>query len=107
MDTFVFNTKYVKCPIAMLSFGKYADGSTAVLVQDSITGEQLSKATISLIAYGELPAEGNIFVKDYGENEGVVEALHEADIIGQPLRWLDAGYATNGVAECELLVEAK
>lgn len=113
MKPFAFNSRYVKCSNAMLRKTAYAaDGSIRLDViagdnpgEDFIPGEPLSTVTVCMVGYGETPRDGMVFIKDYSENEGTVEALHEAGIIGQPERWLDAGRAKDGVAECQLLVE--
>lgn len=86
---------------AVLKKGRYADGSTALALFDAETGEMLSKATVCMVDYGETPrSEHYVFIKDYGENEGMVNALFAANVIGAPLRSLDAGHAKGGVHEC-------
>lgn len=105
MQPFAFDTEYWHCDAAMLRFGgNYHDGSTALFVVDAVTGEELSKATICMSAIGERPAAGHVFIKNYGENGGVLEALKKAGVVGEPVRKLDAGYAIDGVAECKLLL---
>ena len=105
MTTFAFNSKYSQESQAVLKrIGEYQDGSPALEVYSQF-GEPLSKVTVCMSSYGETPREGYVFIKDYAENEGVVQALHEAGVIGSPERWLDAGYVTKGVAECKLLVQ--
>lgn len=104
-QTFAFNTRYCQESHAVIrKIGEYQDGSTALEVYSS-EGEPLSRVTVCMAGYDETPRDGMVFIKDYADNEGVFEALHEAGIVGQPERWLDAGYAKNGVAEAELLVE--
>jgi len=89
---------------AVIAKGRYADGSTALLLSDAETGEQLAKATVCMVEYGEKPRDENhVFIKDYAENQGMVAALQDAGVIGKVLRSLDAGYAKLGVHECKLL----
>lgn len=102
---FAFNTKYVTESNAVLrSPGKYQDGSLRLDVLSDI-GEPLSTVTVCMSQYGETPKQGYVFVKDYSENEGTVEALMDAGIISVPERWLSPGHTAMGVAECKLLVE--
>lgn len=103
MTTFKIETKHVQEDNARLSFGRYQDGSRAILVEDASTGERLFIATICLASYDEKPSEGNVFIKDYSENEGVLNALQKAGIVGDVIRSIPAGYVT--VYECKLLVE--
>jgi hypothetical protein len=87
----------------VLRKGRYADGSTAIVAQDAITGEQEAKVTVNMVAYGQKPRNDNhVFIKDYAENEGMFTALHKAGVISAPLKTLDAGHATDGVFECEV-----
>lgn len=54
------------------------DGSVAIqlLLED---GDILT--TVSLNIEGQTPAEGCIFIKDYGENRGLADALQKAGIV--------------------------
>lgn len=103
-QTFVLRTKFMSESHAVLRKGTYPNGQLALQVTSQY-GEPLCTATVNLEAYGEMPREGMVFIKDANENEGLVECLHEADIIGQPERWIDAGYVKAYAAECPLLVE--
>lgn len=94
-------TKYLN-EYAILVKDQYLNGVTALTLRDVETGEPLATATVNLP--DAIPAPGNIFVKNYSENEGMVQGLREARVIGKPIRWLDAGYVKDGVAEAELLV---
>lgn len=96
-------TAYINSEARILK-ARYGDGSTALLLQDTETGEQLAKATVCMAADGEKPRdERHVFIKDYAENEGMLAALQDAGVIDLPLRTLDAGHAKAGVHECEVL----
>ncbi len=100
--TFVqLNARYVHAP-ADLRKGRYGDGSIA-LQATSEYGEPLCKPTVCLIDYGEKPAAGNVFVRDYGENEGMLKALQDAGIIGTTVREVPYGFVT--AYECPLIGE--
>lgn len=93
-------TKYIN-QRALLSFGQYENGATAISLFDPQDGEPLAVATVNLPH--EVPAPGRVFIKNYSENEGMVSALLQAGVISLPHRLLDAGYVTEGVAEVTLL----
>jgi len=46
-------------------------------------------------------AENEVIIKDYSENEGILEALVEAGIVSEPTRFVRVGYAIGYV--CLLL----
>ncbi len=82
-----------------LSFAKYQDGSTALLILTSL-GEPLIKVTACLphIAL----AKDQILVKDYSENEGILDCLVKLEIIEDLEDPIPSGYAILNV--CKLLV---
>lgn len=100
MTTIRFHTKYSHEDQATLRKAYYGDDTTALLVE---AGEPVATCTVSLVAYGEKPADGNVFIKDYGENEGVLQALQDEGVIGPPIREVPCGYAV--AYECPLIME--
>ena len=66
----------------------YPNGSTA-LVLTAQDGEPIGYATVAL---EELPGAGNIFVKDWNENAGILGALQQLGIVGPVIRTVPAGY---------------
>jgi hypothetical protein len=44
------------------------------------------------VALEELPGPGNIFIKDWNENAGILGALQQLGIVGPVIRTLPAGY---------------
>jgi hypothetical protein len=77
----------------------YPNGSTA-LVLTAQNGEPLGNATVAL---EELPAEGNIFIKDWNGNAGILGALQQLGIVGPVIRTVPAGFCE--AHEVELLTE--
>lgn len=75
----------------------YPNGSTALLLLDT-DGEQLGVATLAL---DELPGDGNVFIKDWSENSGLLAALQRAGIVGPVIRDIPTGFVT--VYEVELI----
>ena len=68
----------------------HSNGSTA-LVLLTADGEPLTRATVET---AEQPAEGNVFIKDWSENAGLLEALQGAGVVGPVIRDVPAGFAT-------------
>ncbi|AXQ64419.1 hypothetical protein L3Y19_gp050 [Gordonia phage Neville] len=97
--SFHIKTKYLDDE-AELVFGKYQDGSIALQLFSPEEGP-LSTATVCL--EGSKPAPGNVFIKDWSENEGTYDGLRKAGIIGESVRSHPAGFAI--ALECPLLVE--
>lgn len=100
MITYV--SKYSPPTEAEIYRGRYGDGSIALQVVD-MCGEVLSVATVNLEAYGEHPAQGNVFIKDWSENEGTLQCLVEEGVVSEPVRSVEAGFAL--AYECKLLGE--
>ena len=69
--------------------GSYVDGSPAFILERN--GEPWMQFTIYLA--GEHLNPGHIFIKDYGENEGIIEALAEAGLI-EPVGRVAVGYTS-------------
>jgi hypothetical protein len=89
---------------AILRKGRYVDGSTALVLDDAVTGERLAKVTVCMAEYGLTPTnERHVFVKDYAENEGMLKALQAAGVLGEDLVTHDAGWAVDGVHEARVL----
>ena len=73
-----------------LEFAKYADnGNTAIELVDAETGEPISTATVNL---GVKLPKNQAFIKDYSENEGMLNYLIEAGVVSQPIRYQRSGY---------------
>lgn len=87
----------------VLKFGKYGDGSTAMVLVDGNTEEPIAKCTVCVD--GECPA-GMILVKNWSENKGMLEALEAAGIVRNTGETIAASrYVSANV--CELLVDPK
>lgn len=99
-DGVAIRTKHVDESCATILLGEYASGVPLIMIE-SVDGERLCVATTNLEGYGKYPEEGNVFIKDWSENEGVLDALVKAEIISKPVREVPAGFAT--AYECTLL----
>jgi len=83
-------------------FGKYPNGRTAIRLMDEF-GCPYATATVNL-PDDEL-GEGEVFIKDYSENTGVLSALVDAGIISESKEKASSGFVE--VDRCELLVDPR
>lgn len=68
--------KHWKCK---LEFGKYQNDRTSISLIDTEDNGPVATATVNL---DNLPLPANhVFIKDYAENKGMLEALIDAEII--------------------------
>jgi hypothetical protein len=87
-----------KCDIV---WNKYADnGRTAIELVDADTGEPIARATTNLPHIGL--GKDEVMIKDYSENEGMVDALADAGIIALPDAFVQSGFVK--VPICRLRV---
>jgi hypothetical protein len=83
--------------ICDLTYGRYRDQSIAIRLRNVVTHEPIAKATVCLVTYGKKPEPLNVFIKDYSENEGMVDALAKAGVIlPEPVRVIDLHYVKVG-----------
>jgi len=83
-----------------IDFRKYSNGRTAIVLVDPSDGEQVAVATVNI---PELPLNKDfVIIKDYTENEGMLDALISAGVVGQPLMMVETGYVKCPV--CHLLI---
>lgn len=87
------------------SSGVYSNGELAIQLQTNDQGyaEPLTTATVNLEEYGYHPAEGAIFIKTWGGNEGLFESLEQAGVIEGTGRQLSVGAHGATVFEARLL----
>lgn len=98
MKTVNLNTAYVQGE-AVIKKTTYSNGSTALLLK-SLAGEPLAVATVALEV---LPDDGNVFIKNWSENSGILESLQDAGIIGPVIREVPTGFVA--AQEVKLLAE--
>ncbi|AEL97979.1 hypothetical protein CL65_gp071 [Mycobacterium phage Patience] len=85
-----------------IELAKYHDNTTAIRFVDVNTFEPVAIATVCLSKFKEVPAEGNVFIKDWSENEGMLKCLQDAGILGEQVREVATGFVM--VQECPLLL---
>ncbi len=58
---------------------QYSNGVTALILNDAHTGEEVTVATVNLP--GVRCGKNEVFIKDYSENDGILEALQAAGVV--------------------------
>lgn len=93
-------TKYTDTNVDLV-FGRYGDGSVAIQAMNADDGMMEFTATVAL---DRVPDPGNVFIKNWSENEGVYQALLVTGVIGPVIRRVPSGFVE--ALECPLLIEA-
>ena len=81
----------------------YNTGGHAIILTDTMDGEQVAVATINVPIAG-LIAPDEVVIKDYSENEGLLEILVEAGVISKPLTYVSVSRFVEAPV-CKLLIE--
>ena len=84
-----------------LSFGKYKNGQTAIQLLD--TSDGLPYATASVCVEDHLLKEDEVAIKDYSENQGIMDSLVEAGIIEYPHAFIQFNYVK--IPVCKLTIK--
>lgn len=103
LATFDLTTKFINEPNAHLWLSRYQEDDVPALFFTTEDKQQVSVASVNLAGYGAYPEEGNVFIKDWGENSGILAALLEAGVVSKPIQVVAAGFSE--AAECELLIK--
>lgn len=74
---------------------------TAILLLEKETGDNIAVASINLPKYDLKDDE--VIIKNYSENEGILEVLIEAKIISEPSVMIQTGFVKCPV--CKLLIK--
>ena len=80
--------------------GQYGNGRIALSLEDTKKGETILVATINVPE--EKIEKDEVIIKDYSENEGILDILIHAGIISKPVRIIETGMITAPV--CKLLI---
>lgn len=75
-EQYTINAVFVK-GTGIVEKTTYQDGSPALVFHSGYDRDALS---VNLIAYGLIAPEGHVYVKGYGEHEGLPQALVDAGI---------------------------
>lgn len=86
---YLVNTKHTKWEVEF-RFGQYeADETIAIQAVDARTGELDATVTVCM---PEMPQEGCVWIKDYGENEGWEDELLRLGLIELTGRTCSSGF---------------
>ena len=83
-------------------FRKYPNGQTSIQLNDEEDGLPYCRATISVQNKLE---DGEVAIKNYSENEGILESLISAGIVFPPHRVIDQGYVKIPVCKLKITKE--
>jgi len=82
-----------------LSFSKYGNGQTKIQLYDVMDG--MPYATATVCAEDNLLKEDEVAIKNYSENEGILEALVDGGIVDHPHAFIQTDYVK--IPVCKLL----
>jgi hypothetical protein len=80
---------------------KYGNGRTALTLINPISGNIIAVATVNIPS--EKIEDDEVIIKNYSENEGMLDALVAAGIVSEPARTISFGQVT-GQPVCKLLI---
>ena len=99
--------------VCVVSFSRYQKGDgTAIQLYVKETGEPMATATVNLVGHPNLAtrkqflANGSlehVCVKSYDQNEGLLEILQKAGILGPHACYVSSGFARYPL--CPLLID--
>lgn len=73
-----------------LNFTKYKNGQTAIKLFDMTDGMPFATATVAV--EDGLLKEGEVAIKDYSENEGILDTLITAGIVDYPHAFIQSSF---------------
>jgi hypothetical protein len=73
-----------------LQFAKYGNGQTAIKLIDVIDGMPFATATVCV--EDNLLKENEVAIKDYSENQGILDTLINAEIVEYPHAFIQSGF---------------
>ena len=80
--------------------GMYASGQIKLWLITARTRAQMGTATVHMPV--QSVPKGHVLIRDYSENEGILQALVEGGIVSKPVNVVTVG--PNSLQECQLLV---
>lgn len=73
-----------------MNFAQYKNDRTAIELVDSSNGEPIAMATVNIPE--EDIEDDEVIIKNYSENDGMLDALMDAGVVGEPLRMVKSGF---------------
>lgn len=78
--------------------GYYVDGRLAFRLRDVRDDAHVATATVNVVEFADSLAGDEVFIKDYGENEGILAALVEAGVVEDTGQSVETGFVRAKVA---------
>lgn len=104
MKTFSISAPWdTKATVVRVELGKYANGRTRINLIDDLDNEPYATATTNLPEV--LLLDNEVFIKDYSENEGVLDFLTTNNIVIATDKWATSGFVD--VQVCTLNPESE
>lgn len=104
MKTFSISAPWdTKSTVVRVELGKYANGRTRINLIDDLDNEPYATATTNLPEV--LLLDNEVFIKDYSENEGVLDFLTTNNIVIATDKWATSGFVD--VQVCTLNPESE
>jgi len=85
-----------------LEFGKYHNGATSLQLIDSEDGQPIATASVNIVGQSEHLESKEVFIKDWSENEGMLNALIEAGVVSQSICRVSTGFVSADL--CKILI---
>ena len=82
-----------ECKVVM---ERYEQGGMALRLIDATDHDPIYRATSNLL--DQQPGEQEVFIKNYAENEGVLEALMDAGLVSDTGKVVETGHAALNIA---------
>lgn len=89
--------KHYTCDVLFMPYQD--NGRPAIILFDAFDGEQITTASVNLP--DEPIEDGYIFIKNWSENDGILEVLEEAGIVKRTGRMVPTGFVE--AHECKIL----
>lgn len=96
---FNIKTKYIQSSDAIMALERYGNGRRAITFYDEEQGPLLT-ATVN-VPYLELK-DDEVIVKDYSENEGILQSMIDNGIVSEPIDTVPLGFVEGHV--CKFLL---
>ena len=87
----IVKTKYGEYHVS-IEWGVYPNGRRAMKLMDDSNGFPIMIATVNLP--GHHLEENEVFIKNWSENEGILEELQRLGVVGETLDEVPTGFVT-------------
>lgn len=100
-QTYLIKTEFIEGDFTPV-LARYGNDRLALVLSDVDDPYGDLRASVNLPDHEPTSPE-HIFIKDYAENEGLLEALVASGIVSEPERFVTSGFVS--IPECKVLIE--